>query len=305
MTQPTFAILITTKNRLEDLKITLAYTASLLKRNDVECVVCDDGSNDGTNQFIQKNYPEIKLVTQQKSKGYLYSRNYMLNTTLATYAISLDDDAHFFSENVLDEISTYFNNNKKCAVLAFRIFWSIKPPISITSKDKAQQVKGFVGCGHVWRMDAWRSIPNYPEWFQFYGEEQFASLQLSKHNWQVLYVPSILVQHRVDMKARKDDKDYVERQRRSLRSGWYLYFMCYPKRIMFRKFFASIWSQLIRKTFKGNFKATKALFLALFDLIIHIPIIAKGNYRLTKLEYQEFVKLPDVKVYWKPDEEST
>jgi hypothetical protein len=28
-------------------------------------------------------------------------------------------------------------------------------------------LQSFVGCGHVWRMDAWRTIENYPEWFIF------------------------------------------------------------------------------------------------------------------------------------------
>jgi hypothetical protein len=39
-----------------------------------------------------------------------------------------------------------------------------------------ENVKSFVGCGHAWRMKAWHEIPNYPEWFEFYGEENYASL---------------------------------------------------------------------------------------------------------------------------------
>src|SRR5690606_33502883 len=131
------------------------------------------------------------------------SRNELLNLTKAKYAITLDDDAHIVTQHSLEIIETFFEMHKKCAVIAFRIFWGKDAPDHVNHNLENTQVKGFVGCGHVWRMDAWRSIPNYPEWFVFYGEEEFASYQLFKNNWEVHYVPDVLVHHRVDIKNRK------------------------------------------------------------------------------------------------------
>jgi hypothetical protein len=68
-------------------------------------------------------------------------------------------------------------------------------------------------------MDAWRSIANYPEWFEFYGEEDLFYL-LFKNNWSIQYVPDILVQHRVNLKDRKNDLDY-SCVYKDLTSGWY------------------------------------------------------------------------------------
>lgn len=298
-----FSILITTKNRLDDLKITLQNIAPLIDNDsEVECMVCDDGSTDGTTAYISSNYPQIHLISNKLSKGYLYNRNYMLNNTSALYAISLDDDAHFLSAKNLDVIEEYFDKKSSCGLIAFRVFWGLEQPESLVTGDKAHQVNGFIGCGHVWRMEAWKSIPNYPEWFQFYGEEQFASYQLFKENWEIHYVPEILVHHRVNMNLRKFSTDYFERQRRSLRSGWYLFFMCYPKRIMFIKFFSSLWSQIKRKTLKGNWLATKAILFSIKDLIYNIPKLRKGNYRLTFKEFQEFTTLPAINIYWFPNE---
>ena len=84
-----YSILISTKNRLEALKITLKEISYLIDRNDVECFVCDDGSIDDTSRFVASNYSNIKLITHKKSKGYIYSRNLMLSLTSASYAISL------------------------------------------------------------------------------------------------------------------------------------------------------------------------------------------------------------------------
>jgi len=56
----TFSILITTKDRLNDLKITINSLSNLIRRKDVECVVCDDGSADDTFNYIKNEFPDGK-----------------------------------------------------------------------------------------------------------------------------------------------------------------------------------------------------------------------------------------------------
>lgn len=299
--QPTFSILITTKNRLTDLAFTLDKIKYLLKADGVECVVFDDGSTDGTREFVKENFPEVKLCSNAVSKGYLFCRNKMLNETKADYAISLDDDAHFVTENPLGFIHNHFEKNPNCGLMALRIFWGMEKPFSILTKDKPNRVQGFVGCGHVWRMKSWRDIPNYPEWFVFYGEENFSSFQLFKKNWEIHYLPVVLVNHRVDVKARRDNADYGIRLRRSLRSGWYLYFLFYPLGSIPSKMAYSLWIQFKLKVFKGDFKALQAIVLALLDLIWNIPRILKNSNRLTEKEYKDYNQLPEAKIYWQPE----
>ncbi|MBL7559700.1 glycosyltransferase family 2 protein [Olleya sp. YSTF-M6] len=297
-----FAILITTRNRLEDLKITLGEISYLLNNENVACIICDDGSTDGTFQYLKDNYKQIQVIQNKTSKGLIFSRNRLLNLTTAAYAITLDDDAHIVTNNPLEIIDDFFINNSQCAVIAGRIFWGKDLPCNLADASSSTRVKSFVGCGHVWRMDAWRSIPNYPDWFVFYGEEEFASFQLFKNEWEVWYVPALFIQHRVDVKSRKKKKDYTTRLRRSLRSGWYLYFMFYPLHLIPKKFLYTLWMQLRLKVFKGDFKALKAIILALFDLIINLPKCININSRLSLNEYQKIEELKNSKIYWKPKE---
>lgn len=293
-----FSILITTKNRLEELKYTLQKINHLIQRNDVECIICDDGSNDGTYEFIENHHPEIQLIQNQKSCGLIYSGNRLLNLTVAKYAISLDDDAHFITEKPLEIIEEYFKKHVACGLISCRIFWGKKSPTNILSDEKIERVKGFVGCAHVWNMDAWKELPNYPDWFVFYGEEEFASYQLFKKGWEVHYLPEILTHHRVDIKARKKDKDYRLRLRRSLRSGWYLYLLFYPLNEIPRRFAYTLWMQLKLKVFKGDLKVLLALLQALFDVLWNLPKIIKNSNRLTRKEFEAYQKLPDTKLYW-------
>jgi len=298
---PTFSILITTKNRKEALIFTLEKITYLLDSN-IEIIVFDDGSIDGTYDYVKSNFPEVKLQRNPISKGYLFCRNKMLNETKASYAISLDDDAHFISLNPLELITNHFEQNPTCGLIALRIFWGLESPNEIVSNEKKSHVKGFVGCAHVWRIKAWKSIPNYPEWFVFYGEEDFAAYQLFKERWEIHYLPEVLVNHRVDIKARKSEKDYRLRLRRSLRSGWYLYFMFYPWREIPRRFIYTLWIQIRNKSLKGDWKATIAILQALVDVIINLPrLISKAN-RLTNKEFKEYSELTGTKTYWTPEE---
>ena len=297
-----FSFQITTKNRLEDLKVTFNSLQPFFKRKDIEVVVIDDASSDGTSDFINENYPEIKLKRNSASLGLIANRNWMLNNTTAQYAISLDDDAHFLTENPLEIIQSYFEQNTNCGLVALRVFWGLDKPNSKRSAEKPSRVQGFVGCGHIWRMSAWNSIPDYPAWFVFYGEEDFASYQLFKKNIEIHYLPQVLVHHRVDVKSRRDNADYTLRLRRSLRSGWYLYFLFFPLQNVPRKMAYSIWMQLKLKVFKGDMRALQAIALAMFDVVMSIPKIIKNSNRLTNKQYKEYQKLAETKLYWKPED---
>ena len=300
---PKFSILITTKNRVDDLKFTLEKINYIIERKDVECIICDDGSTDETFEYLKSKYPKIQLILNPKSKGLIYSRNLLLSKTTAKYAISLDDDLHFITENPLEIIETYFENNELCSVLSFRIFWSKINPITTNSNQIAHRVKSFAGGAHVWKIDSWKKIPNYPDWFIFYGEEDFASYQLFKKKLEVHYLPTLLTHHRVNIVERKKNSDYQLRQRRSLRSGWYLFFMFYPWNVLPRQFIYSLWIQIKNKTFKGDYKATFGILQAIADVIVNLPKLLSQNNRLSKKEYYEYKNLPQTILYWKPENE--
>lgn len=295
-----FTILITTKNRIKDLALTLEKSRYLLEGGDVKCIICDDGSTDDTRVFIQANYPQIQLIQNKESKGLIYSRNRLMDLVTTEFAISLDDDAHFITENALSVIADHFVGNPNCGVLALRIFWGLTAPHTVVTTEIPTRVQGFVGCGHVWRMKVWRDIPDYPAWFIFYGEEDYAAYQLYKKDWQIHYLPEVLVHHRVDVKSRRNNTDYSLRLRRSLRSGWYLYFLFFPLQYIPKKMAYSIWMQLKSKVFKGDFRALYALSLALSDLIFALPKIIKNSNRLSREEYTIYQKLAPTRVYWKP-----
>jgi GT2 family glycosyltransferase len=299
--QSAFSILITTKNRKIDLVFTLNKIQYLLDRKDVVCIICDDGSIDGTASFLQTHYPNIKLIQNQKSQGLIYSRNRLLSLVTTEFAISIDDDLHFITKDPLEKIANFFEINPNVGIVAFRIFWDIVEPQSVFSSEQSHRVKSFAGGANAFRMKTWYDLSKYPEWFIFYGEEDYASYQLFKKGWEIHYLPEVLVNHRVDLKTRKNNADYSIRLRRSLRAGWYLFFLFFPLQKIPLKMAYSIWMQFKLKVFRGDIKALQAIILALFDLVIAIPKIMQNSNRLTLEEYDNYQKLLDTKIYWEPE----
>ena len=295
-----FTLCITTYNRLSELKKTLNSLEKLIIAESLNCIICDDGSTDGTFDYVHKQYPSIQIFRNIDNRGLIYCRNRIMERVKTKFAISLDDDANFLIDPNFNAVSQYFQKFDKCAILSMRIFWGMNPPIKKQSLEEPIRVKGFSGGAHLMRTSAWHQIPDYPEWFKFYGEEDFASFHLFKRGLEVHYYPDILIHHRVDIKSRKKNKDYVQRTRRSLRSGWYLYLMFYPIREIPRRMTYSIWMQIKLKLFKGDLRVFLGLIMAIFDLIFNLPRVLKKSDRLTPQEFHKYMQLEDAKLYWSP-----
>jgi len=294
-----FAIHIATRNRLEDLSATLESLGPFAHK--AEIIVYDDGSTDGTSAYLARHFPNIAVYRNETPMGYLHCRNKMLNQTSADIAISLDDDSNFLSPEPLVAIERFFTENPACGLIAFRIFWGKEAPGQTGSSDSPGQVRAFVGCGHAWRVAAWREIPDYPEWFEFYGEEKFSALQLHRKGWAVHYLPSVLVHHRVDMKARRAQADFLRRYRRSVRADWYIFFLFYPTGTVYRKMAYSLKNQIFTKVLRGQPKLLLPIVGALWDLMRNFRNIRRGRSVLSKEKYDSFMALAPTKIYWKPE----
>jgi glycosyltransferase involved in cell wall biosynthesis len=300
--KPRFSILITTKDRIEDLKFTLLKIGHLLERDDVELIVIDDGSNDGTFEYLKIHYPACQVLRNESPKGLIHNRNVLNQRAKGEFLISLDDDLHFLTHNPLDIIEQYFNENQQCAVISFRIFWSKQETVNHFTAERATIVNSFAGGAHSFRKSIWEKIPNYPEWYEFYGEETFASLQLFKKQFEIHYVPEVLVQHRVELKSRAlDSPQYSIRLKRHLRADWFNFFLLYPPNALWKSLFYSIKMKCKSIVLDKNHKLIKPFLLAVLDLIVYLPKLIKNRQALTKLEFEKYRKLKPAKIYWQPE----
>src|SRR5450756_2292071 len=85
------SVMITTHNRLSDLQRTLAVLAQL-DPAPLEVLITADGCTDGTEEFVQTEYPEAKLIINSFGRGSVASRDRMMREASGDLVLSLDDD---------------------------------------------------------------------------------------------------------------------------------------------------------------------------------------------------------------------
>lgn len=70
----------------------LPSVAAYTKGPEVEVIVADNGSQDGSVKWIQSNYPEIRIIKLDKNYGYAQGYNLAISETRYPYTILLNSD---------------------------------------------------------------------------------------------------------------------------------------------------------------------------------------------------------------------
>ena len=113
MSNPYFSILITTKNRKVDLAFTLSKSVHLMDREDVQWIICDDGSMDNTME-IARNFEKIdsriKVNHNKINLGDYPNRNHAASYANGKYLKYLDSDdvMYYFGLEVMVRFTEMF-----------------------------------------------------------------------------------------------------------------------------------------------------------------------------------------------------
>ena len=70
-----------------------------------EIIVVDDGSTDGTCDYIQSNFPSIRLL-QQPNKGVSSARNMGIRSSNSDWVALLDSDDEWFPQKLEKQVMT-------------------------------------------------------------------------------------------------------------------------------------------------------------------------------------------------------
>jgi len=71
-----------------------------------EVIVVDNASTDGTNDYIKKTYPNIRLIIQKKRRGFAKNNNYALKKAKGDYILLLNPDTELHI-NTLEALTSF------------------------------------------------------------------------------------------------------------------------------------------------------------------------------------------------------
>ena len=187
--------MITTHNRLSDLKRTLA----VLERLDPpasEILITADGCEDGTVEFLRRGFPAVKRIVNEVGRGSVASRDHMIREATGDLVLSLDDDSYPEQTDCLERMAGLFFERPKLAVAHFPQHTDEYPEsLSRTDFGKPQLTRSFANSGACFRRSTYLQLPGFePRFFHMYEEPDYA-LQCTAAGFEVYYTPIVTIRH--------------------------------------------------------------------------------------------------------------
>jgi len=171
-------IVIVTKNRKDELRG--AIRSAMDQTADVEVLVVDDGSVDGTHEAVRKEFPSVQLHRSPSSKGYIVQRNIAAALAATPMIFSLDDDSVFASSRTVAQTLDEFNHARIGAVAIPFINVRRGPDVLTRAPDPdvLSVTCSYIGTAHALRRDLFLALGGYRSVLVHQGEERDYCLRM-------------------------------------------------------------------------------------------------------------------------------
>ena len=211
---PRVTIMITTHNRVNELLKTLE-SCRCLTGPEREILVVDDASTDGTFDLVRRNFPEVKIVRNQKNRGSIASRNDMLQRATGDYVIALDDDSRFVDADACVRIVSRMDSEPDLGIISFQVIGP-EHPATLEAYGRAVgewHCSSFACCGAAIRRRMLARTGLFPEYFYHAYEEPDLALRAWGVGYRVLQWNEIVVYHEFSSLNRREQRTHCRHAR--------------------------------------------------------------------------------------------
>lgn len=280
---PTVTVMITARNRPDELQRTLRLLRNQTYPS-IELLVFDDGSSSPLDAVIHQEWPNAVVVRNEESQGYIANRSRGFALAGGDFILSLDDDSCLTAAHDLDHAVEYMRSNPSVGVLAFQVHNGQEFVPRVDSKG-VRPLHTFTGCAHMLRKKVCDKIGGYRDFYEYYAEENEYALRVLDSGWQVVYLPSISVHHRVSSIGRSQGRIWAH----SLRNNIWTILLNFPAR--------RLPIELAWKIFVGAIEAMRLLKVggfiwAIGSVLISVPKVLRQrrSISLDTLRYYDCLR---------------
>lgn len=96
---------------------------------DFEVIVVDNGSNDGSQELVKKNYPHCRLIENEENKGYCGGMNQGLRAAAGQYVWLLNNDVMARPDAVEQLLCAWSQAGPQVAALAPKVMCADRPNV--------------------------------------------------------------------------------------------------------------------------------------------------------------------------------
>ena len=111
---------IVTYNNISTIAKTLETLFGETKDIDFKLYVLDNGSSDGTPEYIEKNYPDVTVIRSGKNVGFGAGHNIIINQVESKYHAVINPDI-VLTQNAVKKMADYMDGNPEIGLLSPRI----------------------------------------------------------------------------------------------------------------------------------------------------------------------------------------
>ncbi len=264
-----------------------------------EIVVVDNGSSDGSAQFVRENFPQVKVVVSETNLGFGKAANMGIRAATKDIVVLLNNDM-IVEENFLPPLLEEFRDKPDLfAATAQIFFWDKEKRREETGKTGASLRHGSIYVWHDLQFNGAGPFPvtyagggstahdrrkilqlgGFDELYHpFYVEDLDLSFMAWKRGWRIIFQPKSIVYHKhrgtigkrfsetcIQSIIRKNEIVFVWKN------------VCSGKSLA--QHFFWLWLRVLSRTAHGSYEYTWAYFRALSQL----GMVIKRRIRENKL----------------------
>jgi len=210
-----FSVMITTKNRVSDLRRTCQVLRALSPAP-LEILITADGCTDDTAQMLKTEtlkakIKNLRVIVNDVGRGSVASRDRMMREARGDLVLALDDDSYPEQPDCLARLAGPFVQNPALAVLGLPQRTD-EYPETLTQTDfgPARPIRSFTSSGAVLRRSVYLQLPGFAtEFFHMYEEPDY-TLQCVAAGYEVVFspAPGVTIRHHYSGAARSELRNH-------------------------------------------------------------------------------------------------
>ncbi len=173
----------------------------------VRAIVVDNASHDHSQDVVRGEFPQVKLIANDRNLGFARANNQALRSCRSKYVYFLNPDTEV-QKGALGAILEFMDSHPKVGLAGTRIInpdGSSQPSVGTRypgQKHAKEELRGLdtgiawvLGASMIARRALFEDLGGFDERFHLYGEEQDLCLRARKAGWAIGYIPHAVVVH--------------------------------------------------------------------------------------------------------------
>jgi len=218
---PLVSVVMVSWNRKKDVEegLTKLRESSYLN---MEIIVVDNASIDGTPEMIEERFPEVHLIKIPRNIG-IEGYNVGFVNSKGKYIMVLDDDS-YPEKNAISSLVKEMKNDINLGLIACCIINKDDKKVTHDDYWKGRYTITFWGSGAFVRKDVLEKVGYYSYDFFLYANEADLAIRILNEGYNLKYCDNIIVHHLVSEKGRTSARHIYF----GLRNRIWIYIKYYP-----------------------------------------------------------------------------